>query len=251
MRDEISEPSSGRTPVRILRSPLVWLLAVLLILPFLLGKPDYSIETMGPAESSGKVRVGIDAGHGGIDPGKVGVHDVLEKDINLAIAFYLKEFLEQNDIEVVMTRTEDKGLYEESDSHKKTADLRRRLALLEEEQVAFTVSIHQNSFSGSSSKGAQVFYYDTSEEGKKLSDCIQRQIVKGLQAENHRQIKANKEYYMLKNSKRPLVIVECGFLSNPEEEQLLTEEHYQEKMAWAIHLGVMEYLNGQDGETGK
>lgn len=222
---------------------LILLLVIILAFPMWVGKPDYVIETMVQGQQKQQIRIGIDAGHGGMDPGKVGVNDVLEKDINLRIAYELKNFLEQNDIEVVMTRTEDKGLYEESDSHKKTADLRRRLNLLEEEQVVFTVSIHQNSYTRGSSKGAQVFYYPSSEEGRMLADCIQRQVVKGLQPENHRQIKANSDYYMLKNSRHPLVIVECGFLSNSEEAASLAEESYQEKMAWAIHLGVMEYLN--------
>lgn len=184
----------------------------------------------------------IDAGHGGMDPGKVGVSGALEKEINLAIAEELKELLEQNDITVVMTRTDDNGLYSETDRNKKSADMQERIRLLTEAGPVLAVSIHQNSFTDSGSRGAQVFYYEGSPEGKRGAELIQEAVKRTLADGNHRAAKANTSYYMLKKSPCPLVIVECGFLSNPQEEQLLMTEEYQRKMAWAVHLGVLEWM---------
>jgi len=194
------------------------------------------------AEQTGKPVVVIDAGHGGMDPGKVGINGALEKEINLAIAKELKELLEQNDITVVMTRAGDDGLYSETDRNKKSADMRERIRLLTEATPVLAVSIHQNSFTDSGSRGAQVFYYERSSEGKRGAELIQEAMRRELADGNHRTAKANTSYYMLKKSPCPLVIVECGFLSNPQEEQLLVTAEYQRKMAWAVHLGVLEWL---------
>ena len=106
-----------------------------------------------------KVTIVIDPGHGGRDPGKVGVNGALEKDVNLAIALKLKDLLEQNDINVIMTRTEDIGLYSETDSNKKRVDLNKRVEIINNSDAAFAISIHQNSFSQENVKGAQVFHH--------------------------------------------------------------------------------------------
>jgi N-acetylmuramoyl-L-alanine amidase len=185
----------------------------------------------------------IDPGHGGNDPGKVGVNDALEKDINLKISFYLKSFLEQNGFEVIMTRTTDEGLYSKTDSNKKATDLKNRVKLINEANPILAVSIHQNSFGQESSKGAQVFYHAKSDEGKIFAEIVQERIKKSIGDGNKRIAKANQDYYMLKNTECPFIFVECGFLSNYEEATILCDEAYQEKMAWAIHLGVINYIN--------
>lgn len=189
------------------------------------------------------VSIVIDPGHGGRDPGKVGVNGALEKEINLAIALKLRNLLEQNDIQVIMTRTEDEGLYSESDSNKKRADLNNRIKIINSSDAVFVVSIHQNSFIQENIKGAQVFYYSQSEEGRVLATTLQEQLKETIRDKNHRKAKSNTSYYMLKHTTCPLVIVECGYLSNQTEEALLLDENYQEKMAWAIHLGIMRHLN--------
>lgn len=194
------------------------------------------------SEPAKKVVV-IDAGHGGRDPGKIGVNNVLEKDINLAIAMKLKTFLELNDLEVIMTRTEDMGHYSESDSNKKMADLRKRVSMIEESNPIVAVSIHQNSFEQKKYKGAQVFYHSKSTDGKALAEVVQAQIKETVKDDNNRKAKANSDYYLLKKSSCPLIIVECGFLSNDQEAKLLADEAYQEKMAWAIHLGIMRHIS--------
>lgn len=195
-------------------------------------------------EEDERYTVVIDPGHGGVDPGKIGINDALEKDVNLAISMKLKEILEKNDCKVVLTRDSDSGLYQEGDSNKKMADLRARCEIIDASGADIIISIHQNSFTSESSKGAQVFYQVTSQEGKKLADILQSQLISSLDTENHRVAKANSDYYMLKNTKGTMVIVECGFLSNTQEAELLVQEGYQRRVAWAIALGALQYLAG-------
>ena len=124
------------------------------------------------------------------------------------------------------------------------ADLRARCEIIDASGADIIISIHQNSFTSESSKGAQVFYQVTSQEGKKLADILQSQLISSLDTENHRVAKANSDYYMLKNTKGTMVIVECGFLSNTQEAELLVQEGYQRRVAWAIALGALQYLAG-------
>lgn len=180
--------------------------------------------------------------HGGSDPGKVGINNALEKDINLQIAGMLKKFLEAEDIKVVMTREDENGLYDENTSNKKVQDMKRRLEIIEEADPLLVVSIHQNSYHEEYVKGAQVFYYKTSEKSKELAELLQ-DTLRTLDAENKRQAKGNDSYYLLKKTQKPIVIVECGFLSNTAEAQKLVTPYYQEKMAWNIHMGIMKYVN--------
>lgn len=191
-------------------------------------------------------RVVIDAGHGGADPGKVGVNGALEKDINLEIARKLQMFLEMADVEVILTRDSDAGLYDEDASNKKVQDMKRRIELIEETAPAITVSIHQNSYPEEYVHGAQVFFYTGSKEGQELAQSIQDQLVAKVDPENKRQVKANDSYYLLKKTGTPIVIVECGFLSNSVEAEKLCTEAYQKRVAWAIHIGVLRYLNARE-----
>lgn len=192
----------------------------------------------------GKPRVVvIDVGHGGNDPGKVGVDGSLEKDINLQIAKQLKTYLEASDVTVIMTREDDQGLYDENDKQKKTADMRNRCELINNSGAELVVSIHQNSYHEESVFGGQVFYYKRSDRGKQLADIIQKRFDYVLKDKNRRTAKANDNYYLLLHVKCPIVIVECGFLSNWEEAKKLGTAEYQDKMAWTIHMGVLEYLN--------
>lgn len=198
-----------------------------------------------------KITIVIDPGHGGRDPGKVGINNALEKDINLSIAFKLKSLLELNDIKVIMTREEDIGLYSESDSNKKNADLNARVDLIQKNEADLAISIHQNSFTQEDVKGAQVFYYSKSLQGKKLAEMIQAQLKKTIDDGNHRKAKSNNNYYMLTKTQCPLVIVECGYMSNQKEADLLMNDDYQEKMAWGIHLAILQFINdgGLEAET--
>lgn len=194
------------------------------------------------AEKSGFCVV-VDAGHGGSDPGKVSADGVEEKDINLEVAFRLKRLLEASDVTVYMIRTEDEGLYTRGSSNKKAEDLKNRCAFIHEKQPDCVVSIHQNSYHEAYVKGAQTFYYTDSAEGKCLAEYIQEYLVSYVDPENHRVAKNNTSYYMLKKTDAPITIVECGFLSNPQEAALLVRPDYQEKVAWAVHMGILRYLN--------
>lgn len=184
----------------------------------------------------------IDAGHGGIDPGKIGINNALEKDINLEIALKLEQKLEAAGIKIVMTRTDDTGLYSESSTNKKVEDMQERCKLIAESEPVFTVSIHQNSYVTEDIKGAQVFYYGQSEVGKELAETLQESLISLVDPDNHRQAKANESYYLLKKTTSPTVIVECGFLSNSEEAALLVTSDYQDTLVDAICQGIFTYL---------
>lgn len=191
----------------------------------------------------GSPTVVLDAGHGGDDPGKIGINGVLEKDINLQIVEKLKTYLEAQGIRVVLTRETEDGLYDADASNKKVQDMKRRIGIIEQTEPLLTVSIHQNSYPEEYVHGAQVFYYNGSSGGERLAELIQKQMVEDLDPENHRQIKANDSYYLLKKTKGTIVIVECGFLSNVVEAEKLCDETYQDRVAWSIHKGILQYMN--------
>lgn len=185
----------------------------------------------------------LDAGHGGFDPGKVGVDGQLEKDINLKIVQKLKRYLELNDVQVILTRDRDEGLYGPSDSNKKSADMRRRVQIINEAKPDVMVSIHQNSYHQPEISGAQVFYYQHSEEGREFAQLMQKRFDYCLGEGNRRQAKANGSYYLLSRSKPVSLIIEAGFLSNPEEARRLETEEYQDKIAWTVAMGILQYIN--------
>ncbi|MCD7862369.1 MAG: N-acetylmuramoyl-L-alanine amidase [Lachnospiraceae bacterium] len=221
---------------------LLLLLSALVLIREAAAYYTLSTAVSSPAKS---FTVVIDSGHGGMDPGNVADDGTEEKGLNLAIAAKLQSFLEANDITVIMTRTDDSGLYGENSSSKKVEDMKNRVALMEEASPDLVVSIHQNSYSDSSIKGAQVFYYTTSAKSQALAEVLQASLVKRLDPDNTRQAKANDTYYLLKKTSVPIVIAECGFMSNPEELTLLKDEDYQTKVAWALYMGIMEYLHTQ------
>ena len=188
----------------------------------------------------------IDAGHGGYDPGKIGITGKFEKDINLEIALKLKKHLENNNIKVVMTRIEDVSMCGDEGSEvsgKKSADMRKRIEIVNSANANLCISIHQNSYESKDIKGAQVFYYSKSEEGKKFAELLQEIIKSDVDGKNKRKAKENNNYYMLRKSECTSVIVECGFLSNWEEATELADEFYQDKIAAAINKAVIEYLS--------
>lgn len=178
----------------------------------------------------------IDPGHGGKDPGKVGVNGALEKDINLQIARKLQKQLESKGFKVVMTRTDDVS------AESKQEDMKNRVNQINEIMPLITVSIHQNSYSDASIKGAQVFYFAESKESADAANIMQQEL-KVLDPENVRQSKSDNTFYMLKKTKVPIIIVECGFLSNPEDAEKLVQEDYQEKLSVTICNGITKWLD--------
>ncbi|WP_170313578.1 N-acetylmuramoyl-L-alanine amidase [Lacrimispora amygdalina] len=218
---------------------------ILLILVYVISSQAGKMAAVNNVPSTGKKRpvVVIDAGHGGNDPGKIGIDGSLEKDINLQIAMKLKKYLEASDVEVVLTRDNDNGLYSVKDNRKKMADMTKRCEIINKTRPALTVSIHQNSYHQEEVSGGQVFYYKKSEKGKKLAEIIQDRFDFLLGEKNTRLAKPNDNYYLLLHVRTPIVIVECGFLTNKKESALLNTEDYQDRVAWTIHMGIMRYLN--------
>jgi len=182
----------------------------------------------------------IDAGHGGWDPGMVS-NKVEEKGINLAIAKKLQVFLEQGGATVIVTRLEDTGL-----ADKKAGDMQARRLIANTSHADIFVSIHQNSYNSANVQGFQAFYYNESDNSKKLAQSIQDRLKEFVNPNNRLGARANKNYYVLKETVMPAVLVECGFLTNPGERYRLTEDEYQEKIAWGIYLGIVDYFNEAD-----
>lgn len=202
----------------------------------------------------------LDPGHGGIDGGAAGASGVTEKDINLAIAFNIKEMAEADGWTVVMTREEDIGLYPEKDKQNirslKTADLLERKRIIAETNPLLAVSIHLNSFKQDTSvRGAQTFYpgctaeQAITDESKLLAEKIQENLIEGIADGTDREALSKRDAMIFKNPSVPIVIVECGFLSNREEETLLKDESYQRKLAECIYNGIMEYSDREGANS--
>lgn len=164
------------------------------------------------------------------------MNEALEKEINLKIVQEMEKILTEAGVYVIVTREDDLGL-----SENKQEDMRKRVEIINASGADLAVSIHQNSFTSEQEKGAQVFYYGKSEEGKKAAGMIQNHL-KLLDSENRREIKENSSYYLLKKTNIPTVIVECGFLSNWEEAEKLTQETYQSALAEVISEGILGYI---------
>lgn len=222
------------------------MMLLVLIAAFFASKKAVSLVSSNMGEAKTVV---IDVGHGGEDPGKVGIDGVLEKELNLQIAEKVRDKLENSGYRVVMTRETDVGLYEEGTSNKKAQDLQNRCKIIEETDPVCTVSIHQNSYTDSAVCGPQVFYYTHSTEGERLAATLQNRINENLAIDRPRVQKENSTYYILKRSESVTVIVECGFITNPTEAKLLADDDYQEKMAEAICQGIDEYVNGESTVT--
>lgn len=219
------------------------IMSVFLLTAMYFLSKEAAVYTVSNQQPENQPIVVIDVGHGGKDPGKVGVNQMLEKDINLQVALKLEKFLQQSDLLVILTRRDDTGLYDEDADNKKVQDMRRRIALIEEVNADLVVSIHQNSYKDGSVRGPQCFFYSGSVEGERIAQLLQEQLNEGMKVERPREAKANDSYYMLKKSTVPTVIAECGFLSNQEEAALLSSESYQEKLAWNLYLGILQYFN--------
>ena len=183
----------------------------------------------------------LDAGHGSSDSGKVGINGVLEKDINLSISKKTKKYLEKKGICVIMTRNKDESLAEGENGNRKVQDMKARVKRINDTKPDLAVSIHQNSYHEESIHGAQVFYYEHSESGEKDARILQEALL-AVDPDNTRQVKANTTYYLLKRTEVPILIVECGFLSNQEEAEKLASEDYQKELAKAIANGIESCL---------
>lgn len=189
----------------------------------------------------------LDAGHGGIDPGALtNDKSIEEKDINLQITLKLRELLESSGCLVLLTREDDVSLYEESPGktirQKYNENLKNRKKMIDESGVDAFISIHLNKFEQNKYYGAQTFYPQGQDDSKLLSKFIQGELKRVVDKTNHREVKPSKDIYLLKDNEIPSVLIECGFLSNEKESKLLSDEKYQEKVAWAIYAGIQKYF---------
>lgn len=197
------------------------------------------------AQNASGMKIVLDAGHGGIDGGITGVNTgVKESDLNLQITFLLKSRLEEDGFEVVLTRKTEAGLYGTAGKGFKRRDMEKRKEIIEKENPDLVVSIHQNLYPTRKTRGAQVFYNAQNEKGKLLAQGLQNQL-NGLYAKQgvkNRSIMPG-DYFMLTCTQTPSVIIECGFLSNAEDEKLLISNSWQNQLAQTIATGVIEYFS--------
>ena len=186
----------------------------------------------------------LDAGHGGEDPGAIGYGDVYEKDLNLAFCKLICEELTSRGYTVVMTREEDRLLYTEAENIKgirKISDLKNRVKIFNSYECAIAVSIHMNTFSAPQYHGTQI-YYSNAEGASNLAAAIIDSVRSELQPDNKRPLKHSEGIYLLENSKIPTVLIECGFLSNPDECKKLSEKEYQKRLSFSIVCGIIKYI---------
>ena len=220
------------------RSKNIWFLITIMSISSLFINRPIQLQAAIGSVLTNKIII-VDPGHGGFDPGKPGVAGLDEKDLNLKISLLVRNYLENAGAIVIMTRTTDDDVDGMDGVKHKSKDMVQRKKLSEGGDIL--VSIHQNSFTQPSVHGAQTFYNSKSEEGEALAKSIQRSIKEVADLDNRREAKSNTNYYVLKATDLPAVIVECGFLTNPEEEKKLNSESYQNQMALGIYLGILRY----------
>lgn len=193
---------------------------------------------------SGKTVV-IDAGHGIPDEGAESSKGTTEAQTNLAIALKLQNLLEQSGCTVILTRSDENAIYDidsKTLKQKKISDIRNRVKIGNESSADIFVSIHLNKIPQQQYYGWQTFYKDGNEEGKRLATSIQENLNESIQKENHRVAHTIDNIYIIKHVEIPITIVECGFLSNQEEEKQLLEDSYQNRLAWGIYNGIIDYF---------
>lgn len=213
-------------------------IALLLFMVRSINKPNMMDVFSSPAQK--KVII-IDPGHGGFDSGAVSLSGTREDELNLKVAKKLKQYLIEHDATVILTRETDEGL-----ASRKSEDMCKRVEIIRESNPDIVISIHMNKFPQTQYFGGQTFYMTGSEEGKKLAQSIQAKLLDNLIEGNNRQIKSASNFLILKAASAPTVIVECGFLSNEKEEALLKTDAYQDKIAWSIFNGILDYFAAKE-----
>lgn len=177
--------------------------------------------------------------------GAVSNNGVSEADINLKIVLKLQQLLEQSGTEVILTRSDENAIYDldkKTLRDKKNSDIKNRVKIGNNSSADIFVSIHLNKIPQSQYSGWQTFFKDGNEDSKKLATSIQNNLNEAMQKENKREPLKINNIYIIKKVEIPTTIVECGFLSNPEEEKLLQQDEYQDKLAWGIYNGIMQYF---------
>lgn len=205
---------------------------------------SYRLANMDYSENK-SFTVIIDAGHGGIDSGAVGVDNITEKDINLEITKKLEQLLNIANVKVILTRTEDILLNSEGAPKRKASDLSNRVRIAQKYPDAIFISIHMNTYPQEKYKGMQVFYSPNNISSANLADIIKKNNQKYLQPANNREIKRGKDIFILERTNNCAVLVECGFLTNYEEAHLLTTDEYQNKLSKILFISILQQLGGE------
>lgn len=192
----------------------------------------------------GRTCVVIDPGHGGIDGGATSCTGVLESQLNLEIGLRLNDLMNFLGYDTLMIRTSDTSVYTEGNTiaAQKVSDLKQRVKTVNSRSDALLVSIHQNTFTDSQYSGAQVFYA-RDDQSRALAQTVQTSLIQTLNPGSQRKIKPSDGIYLMQNITKPGILIECGFLTNPQEEALLRSEAYQQKLACVIACCVSKYLN--------
>lgn len=223
-----------------MRKVIVAIITCLLIITYIVPVNTFAID------NSDKVIL-IDPGHGGIDGGAQSKAGTIEKDINLQIALKLRDNLEEKGYKVYMTRDEDEGLYQKGNTvrEKKREDLNRRVEMKKETECDIFISIHQNMFPQSKCYGAQV-WYASNDNSYNLATVVQDSIKESVKDNNKRVAKPAAEAYLILRDKYKgaSILVECGFLSNPDEEAKLKSDEHQNLIVEGISVGIDKYFDG-------
>ncbi len=237
---------NGRRLMRVLRAVLFTVVGILVVTLMLRVASQASADKVyADAFAQSKQLIVIDAGHGGEDPGAVGISGIYEKDLNLEIAMLVGEELRARGYEVVYTRTEDKLLYSEEENIKglrKLSDLKNRCKISEDAGATLFISLHMNSYGDPKYSGLQVYYTDGNDDSRRLATSIQNSVRDDVQRENDRVVKSGKNLYLLENCSGVGVLVECGFITNAEECEKLSQKEYQKQLSFAIVCGIIEYI---------
>lgn len=219
---------------------------VIAILIYSLSSNTFSRTQLASSTPVSNHTIILDAGHGSPDGGATGSDGSIESDLNLDIVLKLQNLLESSNCTVILTRSDENGIYE-SDSNtireKKISDMKNRVNIANNSNAEMFVSVHMNKLEQTQYSGWQTFYKNQDENSKKIAERIQLSLNSFLKKENTRSIKSISGIYLTKNVQIPLVLVECGFLSNAEENKLLQTDSYQNELAWSIYIGIMDYLN--------
>lgn len=212
-----------------------------IILGISLYSPNISVETVSVPVSNHTII--IDAGHGLPDGGAISDDGTSEENINLNISLKLQKLLEASGSTVILTRSDENGIYEINSKNKKQSDLKNRVNLANSSNAEIFVSIHLNKIDISSCSGWQSFYQKNNENSKILAKCIQENLNYSIQKNNKRDILPLSGKYIIDNVKIPTVIIECGFLSNQTDLNNLKTDSYQENLAWGIYTGIIDYFS--------
>ncbi len=226
-------------------SLLIFFIIISLSLPSVLNLMNLNkLSVNASADVYSKKTVILDAGHGGEDCGAIGIGNIYEKDLNMQITMKIGDYLRAAGYNVIYTRTEDCLLYTEEENIKgmrKIYDLRNRVKIANSYENVLFISIHMNSFGAENCSGLQVYYSVGDNDARNAALKIRESVIYRVQPGNKRTVKEGNGLYILENSKNPALLVECGFISNPEECKKLSEKEYQKELSFAIVCGIIEY----------